>query len=456
MTIEYPDRFKNFFNDLETRRTLLTSITETHNKLINTFTSLDENLTQKSQTLDTEIENLKKNTEETLEAIKIREDSLLEKEVTLSADVERLKDNAIKGMVEGTDSEAKTTPDLFKMWFRRMDFNGLLNCLLDRRKDSIAVREEIMVAMTESVDVLGFVLDAIEDFVQIKVSGKKLNRMADRRWVYGMLIQAALPIGGDGGGVVVAKSLKERAMAVLEIWKGVLGGGEGSDGVGSVEAAMFLEIVIGFGLKDKWDDEFLMKLIMEYSGRKEMPKLALALGYGDKMKDIIDELMKTGKEADAVYFACETGLTEQYPPVPLLKACLRKYREITCKLTSSLEDVNNEVNCVKAAIKCVEDHKLESHFTIANLKQRLKELDRIRSRRMYIASFATSNPSNKRARHGRGSRPPKFVRMALAARQKKESQSPTVTSYGSQSPTVGHGLQYAYPSNVASSSAPTY
>lgn len=283
MTIEYPDRLKNFFNDLETRRTLLTSITETHNKLINSFISLDETLSKKSQILDTQIDNFKKNTQKTLEAIKIRENSIFEKESTLSANVEQLKDSAIKGIENGTDSDDKTTSGLLKMWFRRMDYNGLLKCLLEKRKDSVAVRAEIVEAKAEAVDILGFVLEAIEDFVEIKVSGKKVKGMADRRWAYGMLIQAALPIDGVGVGVV-ARSLKERARSVLEIWQGVLGGGgEGGGGVGSIEATMFLQMVIGFGLKDEFNYEFLMKLVLEFANRREMPKLALALGYGDKM-----------------------------------------------------------------------------------------------------------------------------------------------------------------------------
>lgn len=43
--------------------------------------------------------------------------------------------------------------------------------------------------------------------------------------------------------------------------------------------------------------------------------------------DIIDELVKNGKEIEAVYFASESGLTERFPPIDLLKSYLRNYKK---------------------------------------------------------------------------------------------------------------------------------
>ena len=285
MSTEYPISLKKFFNELETRRTLLTTITETHNKLINNFISLDETLTKKSQTLDTQIQNLKKHTEKTLEALQIRENEIPQKEVTLAARVQQLKDSGIRYIEKGNnlDPEDETTSGLLRIWFRRMDSTGLVKFLLAKRKESVAVRAEIMAATEEAVDLLGFVLDAVEEFVELKLSGLKVKGMADRRWACGILIQAGLPLRSSQN-AGVSTSLKARATKVLEVWKGVLGGGEGSGGVGSGEATMFLQMVIGFGLKSKFDEEFLKQLVMEFAGRREMAKLAVALGFGDKMK----------------------------------------------------------------------------------------------------------------------------------------------------------------------------
>lgn len=43
--------------------------------------------------------------------------------------------------------------------------------------------------------------------------------------------------------------------------------------------------------------------------------------------DIIDELVKSGKEIEAVYFASESGLTERFSPVSLLKSYLHNSRK---------------------------------------------------------------------------------------------------------------------------------
>lgn len=43
--------------------------------------------------------------------------------------------------------------------------------------------------------------------------------------------------------------------------------------------------------------------------------------------DIIDELVKSGKEIEAVYFAIESGITERFSPVSLLKSYLHNSRK---------------------------------------------------------------------------------------------------------------------------------
>lgn len=283
MTAEYPDRIKNFFTELETRRTLLTTITETHNKLINNFISLDEILTKKSQILDARIEKYKKQTDKTLAALTVRDNGIPEKEVALAARVEQLKESAIRDIETGNNSDPEEKPmlDSLRMRFRRMDSKGLIKYLLAKRKESVQVRADINTATEEAVDLPELVLEAVEDFVELKVSGTKVVGMADRRWACGILIQAGLPLLPYGESLAIGRSTKDRAIRVLEIWKGILGGGEGSGGVGSGEATMFLQMVIGFGLKHKFDDEYLRQLVVEFAGRREMAKLAVALGYGD-------------------------------------------------------------------------------------------------------------------------------------------------------------------------------
>ncbi|CBI26255.3 unnamed protein product, partial [Vitis vinifera] len=101
-----------------------------------------------------------------------------------------------------------------------------------------------------------------------------------------------------------------------------------------------------------------------------MPKLAVSLGLGDKMADMIEELVNRGQQVDAVHFTYEVGLVDKFPPVPLLKAFLRDSKKAA---TSILEDPNNsgravnlagrkEQSALRAVIKCIEEYKLEAEL----------------------------------------------------------------------------------------------
>lgn len=107
--------------------------------------------------------------------------------------------------------------------------------------------------------------------------------IGDTRWACSLLIQSVVPIKEVVG---AGSSLRKRAAEVLEKWKGALDGREGTGGVAGTEADMFLQMVRGFGLKEKFDDEFLRKLVVEFANREDMPKTAVALGFGEKLVGI--------------------------------------------------------------------------------------------------------------------------------------------------------------------------
>lgn len=289
------------------------------------------------------------------------------------------------------------------IYCKRMDASGLVGFIQTKRKEPAGLRMEIASALHTSVDSMRLILDAAEEFVGMKVEGKAI--LADRRWACDMLIQSVVPVAeGDYG---AGRSLKERAARVLEKWKGVMGGGDRSSGVCAAEATMFLQLVIAFGLKERFEEEFLRRLVLEFANRKDMPKLAVAFGFGNKIGDIIEELVKSGKEVEAVYFASESGLSERYPPLSLLKLSLRNCRRNANniskkgKFSSAAVDKANsiELEATKALIKCVEDHKLEPEFSLEGLKKRVTELEQAKAKRK-MGTTPVNKPSKKRGRGG--------------------------------------------------------
>ncbi|XP_031103318.1 FRIGIDA-like protein 4a [Ipomoea triloba] len=407
-----PEPIQSFFSKLETRKALLSTIADIHKTLTSHFSAVDRALSRKSETLDARIRTLRQNTNNALTDLRNREDGFPEREISMAARVEVLKAVAI-AEIESPDTagklKEKSLPEMMRFYCRRMDASGLMKFLFQNRRDSAALRSEIPDAVKESVDAMRLVLDAAEDYVRMKVEGK--SGMADRRRACGMLIQSVVPIKEGGG--VVAKALKEKAAGVLEKWKGVLrSGGERCGGIRPNEASMFLQLVVGFGLKQQFEEDFLRKLIVQFASRRDMPRLTIALGFGNKMADIIDQLVKSGKELEAIYFASEAGLAEQYPPVSLLKSALR-----TCKRNAkdtskrgnfsgaAVERANKlELDATRAIMQCVEDLKLETQFPLDTLKKRVEQLENVKSgkRKSSSSVSASKPPSKKRALGGGG------------------------------------------------------
>lgn len=56
--------------------------------------------------------------------------------------------------------------------------------------------------------------------------------------------------------------------------------------------------------------------------------------------DVIDELVKNGKEIEAIYFAFESGLTERFPPISLLKSYLKNSKK---NASTIMKNGNNSV-----------------------------------------------------------------------------------------------------------------
>ncbi|KAJ6372247.1 hypothetical protein OIU76_026682 [Salix suchowensis] len=358
---------------------------------------------------------------------------------------------------------------------RRMDSSGLLRFVVSKRKESVFLRAEISCAIMEAVDPARLILDAVDELVRDKVG--KVG-VTDKRWACGILVQALFPEGSCFGrkdkGPEFARSVVERAAGILENWKeednveekadgegeGEGGGGGGGGVVGPAEAVMFLQMVLGFGLKSRFDEEFLRKLVTENASRRDMAKLAAAIDFGEKMGDIIDELVKNGKEIEAVYFASESGLTKRFSPVSLLKSYLKNSKKITTTVlkngnysaAATEESSTLELNSIKAIIKCVEDHKLESEFSLDSLRKRASLLEKTKAERKRGTSAATATKSQNKRGHGssggRDSGPTPY-RQAKAAKFSNNYSSfsrRNVAPPAQHSPARRYSVPFHYPS----------
>ncbi|KAG5030181.1 hypothetical protein JHK87_013695 [Glycine soja] len=405
-------RVHQFFDELEAKKTILAKCTDLFTTLSTHFSSLQHSISEKSQSLDSNLQSLDSLSKETLESLHRRETSIPERESAAAARIEEQREAALADLRATHPPDPDLSATLKSLW-RKMDAPALLRFVVSKRKESASLRAEIAAAMAEAVDPARLVVEAVEEFLKSKVAK---SGVTDKRWACGLVIQALMVSESESR--EYSRRIAERAVSVVEMWKEHL---DGESESGAAEVVMFLQMVVCFGLRSRFDDEYLRKLVMQFASRRDMAKLAASLQFGDKIIDIIDELIKNGKEIEAVYFASESGLTERFPPIDLLKSYHRNYKK---NVSTALKKGNNnrattddsstsELNSIKAIIKCVEDHKLESEFNLDNLRKWATLLEKAKAEKKK-SSTSGSKPQNKRGSGSSSSRPAKSAKFSSA------------------------------------------
>lgn len=332
-----------------------------------------------------------------------------------------------------------------------------------RKKELESLRSEIPRALAECVDPPKFVLEAISEVFPVDKRELKSERSNDLGWACVLLLESLIPVMMDpvlgSERMLVTPSMRERANDIAETWKRSLDERGGIENVKTPDVHTFLQHLVTFGVVKKEDVHLYRKLVVGSAWRKNMPKLALSLGLGDKMPELIEELISRGQQVDAVHFTYEVGLTDKFPPVPLLKAFLKDAKKAA---TAILEDPNNsgraaaqlaakkELSAIRAVLKCIEEYKLEAEFPPESLKKRLDQLEKsAKSEKKKPAAAAA--PAAKRTRVSNGGPMPP----AKAGR----SSNAYVSSFPASAPTFVRSpshTQYPTPGVPAYPPSPIY
>ncbi|CAO2209639.1 unnamed protein product [Urochloa humidicola] len=194
------------------------------------------------------------------------------------------------------------------------------------------------------------------------------------------------------------------------------------------EAQIFLQMVAAFGLKDKFDGEFLRKLFVANGRKKELARIARVLEFEESLGDIVEKLMKSGNVVEAIYVAHEADLLEKFPPLPLLKAYLRDTSDKAQAVlksgkhsSSAFEEANSlEGNAYRSVIRCVESCQLQSVFSTEGIKKKLAKLEKEKAERK-----KPGGPSRFQNKRSRGAAGPYPFPAAKAARGSSSSFGPS-------------------------------
>ncbi|XP_057783242.1 FRIGIDA-like protein 4a [Salvia miltiorrhiza] len=400
------------FDDFQRQTSLMTSCTLLWKELSDHFTTLEQDLIKKSDALKAKVEALNQETQQSLKALDSRESSISRSISIAYETLEQATKMSISFSGDDTAEEEAEVDDseglLMKLrgFCRRMAAKEFWIFVTSRKKELELFRSELPKALSSCVDPPRFVLEAISEVFPVASSA---SHSYDLGWACVLLLESLIPgmvdpvLGKER--MLVTPSIKGKAEEIAEAWKKSLEERGGIENVKTPDVHTFLQHLVTFGIVKGADVDLYRKLVVASAWRKQMPKLAVSLGLGDKMPDMIEELIGRGQQVDAVHFTYEVGLADKFPPVPLLKAFLKDAKKTA---TSILEDPNNsgrashmaakkEQSAIRAVLKCIEEYKLEAEFPPQELKKRLEQLEKVK-----IEKKKPASPAAKRTRASTG------------------------------------------------------
>ncbi|GER32327.1 FRIGIDA-like protein [Striga asiatica] len=388
------------FDDFQRQTSLMTSCTLLWKELSDHFTSLEQDLIKKSDALKAKFHALNEETQHSLQALDSRESSISKSmSISLAALEKSAKASVAVASEEPEVDDSEGLLMKLRNFCHRMAAREFWIFVTSRKKEIESFRSELPKALAGCVDPPRFVLEAISEVFPAASAGS-----CDLGWACVLLLESLIPVMVDPvlgkERMLVTPSIKGKAEEIAEAWKRSLEEKGGIENVKTPDVHTFLQHLVTFGIVKKEDMELYMKLVVASAWRKQMPKLAVSLGLGDKMPDMIEELIGRGQQVDAVHFTFEVGLADKFPPVPLLKAFLKDAKKAA---TSILEDPNNssraahmaakkEQSAIRAVLKCIEEYKLESEFPPETLKKHLEQLEKAKIKKR------PSSPAAKRTR----------------------------------------------------------
>ncbi|OVA05448.1 Frigida-like [Macleaya cordata] len=414
LAITGEEMFQMSFEDFQKQTSLMTSCTLLWKELSDHFTSLEQDLKKKSEAIKEKIQSLDHTTKETLDVLTKREVTIEGNVEIALGKVEERKEAALiafeKGGEEELDGNEGNLLVKLKSFCTKMDSGNFWKFVITRKKELDVLRVQIPLALSDCIDPAKFVLEAISEVFPVDKREVKSEKTNDLGWACVLLLESLIPVVADpvlgNSRPLVTPTMKERAKEIANVWKESLDQRGGIENVKTPDVHTFLQHLVTFGIVSKEDANLYRKLVLGSAWRKQMPKLAVSLGLGDKMADMIEELISKGQQVDAVHFTYEVGLVDKFPPVPLLKAYLKDSKKAA---TSIMEDPNNagkaahlagrkEQSALRAVIKCIEEYKLEAEFPPEGLKKRLEQLEKAKVDKKKPVVV----PANKRTRANNG------------------------------------------------------
>lgn len=286
----------------------------------------------------------------------------------------------------------------------KMDGPGLRSYILKHRKDLASIRDEVGLGLRSASDPAKLVLDAMEGFYPSNSKGDKDNELAAFRRTCLLLLEQLILVSPK-----ITPETKERAQKLAKEWKAKVSPG----GDNPLEPLALLQLLASYAIVSTLPVNEVLDLAVLVARRKQAVDLIRSLSITDKIPDFIEKLTSKGKQLEAVKFVYAFELVDKFAPVPLLKEYFTQSKKVAeeirkkgnLSVQSQNEATAKELAAMRAIIKCIEEHNLESEYPRAPLEKRIEHLEKQRADKKRPASGPVpadrnqhQHPGNKRQR----------------------------------------------------------
>ncbi|KAF5177736.1 Frigida-like protein [Thalictrum thalictroides] len=289
----------------------------------------------------------------------------------------------------------------------KMDGIGLRSYILNNRKELDSIKNEIGFALQSASDPAKLILDSMKGFYAANSNkGDKDGELASLRRTCHLLLEQLFAISSK---ISISKEIRDKALKLAVEWKGKVSktGGENNP----LEPLALLQLLAAYGLVSSFNVDEVLDLAVSIARRKQAIDLVRSLGITDKIPDFVQKLTSNGKQLEAVKFVYAFELVDKFPPVPLLKDYFKQSKKVAQDIRNkgnhSIQSLNEatakELAAVRAIIKCIEEHNLESEYPRGILDMRVEQLEKQKADRKRTATSST--PADKRPQQSGNKRP---------------------------------------------------
>ncbi|CAN7089628.1 unnamed protein product [Brassica rapa subsp. narinosa] len=154
-----------------------------------------------------------------------------------------------------------------------------------------------------------------------------------------------------------------------------------------LEVVCFLKFLGIYGIVSEFKTSDLLTLLDNSYWHTASPDLCQFLGLDNAITGFIQDLIKTGHRLKAVNYIYSFGMLHKFHPVSAIindslritkESAEKAFRDAENEPASQVAAIDRQIRSLRAGIKCITCHKLESEFQLEDLEERIKSLLKLR------------------------------------------------------------------------------